>query len=485
MRPPGSSQTRRSALTRPRAGDHGPAEVLHLQRVLVVRASDIVAKLVGVLGLDAAARVAAAQADLPTPHAPRTALCEDVVFGAKEQLRDESSADPIVPRGRCRRQRTAPGGTDVLHVVVHVQPGQRCAALGARDVPQVDPGAVGARRAVELPLATKLARRGRQRAEELRLVLSLGVPDEGGSARFAEPLVRAAPVPDARLGLCEQRTPPAGRALAAHALQRADALQFAPKEGVSHSQALPTTLFASGCAWVWNAIFCFTCVLGVVLFFFFGLAFGSTRPCTSERADRAARILLMLRLGGTTAFDVDRCECPLLQRLLGFCRIVTIGAFGANLWCTYAAGLCRCARMAMCFTGIAIGESNHWANSRRSSTMSRHSYISSKRSWLHVSCLFVAGLGSCGASDLAPGEVFSDKSSLVGALSEWCADMTEAEATHGSVSTWDVSLVTDMQYLIYNAPCHSTFDEDVNAWDVGQVTSMHVRRCPLWGMGVA
>jgi hypothetical protein len=114
-------------------------------------------------GLDAAARVVAAHADLPTPHAPRTALCEDTVFGADEKLRDESSTDPIVPRGRChRRQRTAPNGTDgLLHVVrvVHVQPGQRCAALGARDVPQVDPGAVGARRAVERPLATKLARR--------------------------------------------------------------------------------------------------------------------------------------------------------------------------------------------------------------------------------------------------------------------------------------------------------------------------------------
>jgi len=169
MRPPGNNR----ALTQPCVGDRWPAEVLHLQRVLVVRASDIVAELVGVLGLDAAARVAAAQEDLPTPHAPRAALCEHVVFGAEEKLRDESSTDPVVPRGRCYRQRTAPNGTDVLHVirVVHVQPGQRCAALGAGDLPQVDPRAIGARRAVELPLATKLARHGRQRAEELCLVL--------------------------------------------------------------------------------------------------------------------------------------------------------------------------------------------------------------------------------------------------------------------------------------------------------------------------
>ena len=102
-----------------------------------------------------------------------------------------------------------------------------------------------------------------------------------------------------------------------------------------------------------------------------------------------------------------------------------------------------------------------------------------------MACLFVAGLGSCGASDLTPGAAFADKTSLAGALSEWCADPTGAEATHGSVSTWDVSLVTDMQSLISNAPCCSTFDEDDNAWDVGQATSMQVRRRPLWGMGVA
>ena len=388
MRPPGNNQTRRSALTRRCVGDDWPAEVLHLQRVLVVRASDIVAKLVGVLGLDAAARVAAAQADLPTPHAPRTALCEDVVFGAKEKLRDESSTDAILPRGRCRRQRTAPGGTDVLHVVrvVHVQPGQRCAALGARDVPQVDPRAIGARRAVELPLATKLARRGRQRAEELCLVLSLGVPDEGGPVRLPEALAHPAPVPDAGLGLCEQRAPPLGRALAAHALHccaRRAGMWCAPTETEErqrlstlhgrglHAQAHGILLaFRSVC--IWNAAFCFFVFAFVLCGAVLGLALDCIGLFTSGCADRVSRLLLL------DASDVDRHDaCPSVQKLL----TVLVSAFAA----------------------ASIGPFSHRAHSFCSSTAPRCSNASSKRVGLHVTCLIIlAGFGSCGALSSGP-----------------------------------------------------------------------------------
>ena len=272
-------------------------------------------------GLDAAARVVAAHADLPTPHAPRTALCEDTVFGADEKLRDESSTDPIVPRGRChRRQRTAPNGTDgLLHVVrvVHVQPGQRCAALGARDVPQVDPGAVGARRAVERPLATKLARRRRQRAEELRLDLSLGVPDEGGPVRLPEALAHPAPVPDAGLGLREQRAPPLGRALAAHALhcgarragRRCSPTETEERQRLStlhgrglHAQA-HRILLEFGRVCLWNAAFCFL----VFAFWLRGAAVlgraldrmgNFTSGCAKDRVSR------LLRLGASLTMTV-------------------------------------------------------------------------------------------------------------------------------------------------------------------------------------
>ena len=69
----------------------------------------------------------------------------------------------------------------------------------------------------------------------------------------------------------------------------------------------------------------------------------------------------------------------------------------------------------------------------------------------------------------------SDKVSLARALSEWCTDTTAAQTVHGHISTWDVSAVTDLQRLVYSAPCRSTFNEDINAWEVGPVTNMDVR----------
>ena len=67
---------------------------------------------------------------------------------------------------------------------------------------------------------------------------------------------------------------------------------------------------------------------------------------------------------------------------------------------------------------------------------------------------------------------FVDKNSLVDALKEWCTDVADATATYGHISTWDVLAITDLQNLVRDAPCRSTFDEDINAWDVSQVTNM-------------
>ena len=77
---------------------------------------------------------------------------------------------------------------------------------------------------------------------------------------------------------------------------------------------------------------------------------------------------------------------------------------------------------------------------------------------------------------------FVDKSSLAGALHEWCVDASGAQATHGHISTWDVRAVMDLSRLVYSTPCRNTFDEDINAWDVGRVTSMDVR-CRLFSGG--
>jgi hypothetical protein len=342
------------------------------------------------------ARVAAAQEDLLTPYAPRAALCEDVVFGAEEQLCDESSTDPVIPRRRCHWQCTAPNGTYVLHVVrvVHVQPGQRCTALGARDVPQVDPGAVGAWRAVELPLATKLARRRRQFTEELCLVLSHGVPDEGGPVRIPEALAHPTPVPDAGLGLREQRAPPLGRALAAHARHcgaRWAGTRCAPTETkerlrlstfhgrVLHAHAKGILLaFRRVC--IWTATCCFL----VFAFVLCGAVFGLALDCTGHFSSGCAVIVARLLLG---ASDVDRHDArPLVQKLL------TVSLVQKLL--TVSFSCC--------------------AHSWRSSTVSRHSNASSKRVRLHVRCLIIlAGFGSCGAQSSGPPSVPSPPGSMV------------------------------------------------------------------------
>ena len=70
---------------------------------------------------------------------------------------------------------------------------------------------------------------------------------------------------------------------------------------------------------------------------------------------------------------------------------------------------------------------------------------------------------------------FGTTQSLKNALIEWCTNAANAETTHGPISTWDVSGVTDFSFIVSNAPCCSTFDEDLNAWDVGRATTMKAR----------
>jgi surface protein len=57
---------------------------------------------------------------------------------------------------------------------------------------------------------------------------------------------------------------------------------------------------------------------------------------------------------------------------------------------------------------------------------------------------------------------------LAQAVDDWCEDPESAEQTHGHISTWDVSNVTDMSKLFI---C-STFNEDISNWDVSNVIDM-------------
>ena len=65
---------------------------------------------------------------------------------------------------------------------------------------------------------------------------------------------------------------------------------------------------------------------------------------------------------------------------------------------------------------------------------------------------------------------YSLKQDLRDALMEWADDQAAAQARFGDISSWNVSGVTDMQQLV--RALHS-FNADINAWDVGQVTNMH------------
>ena len=72
---------------------------------------------------------------------------------------------------------------------------------------------------------------------------------------------------------------------------------------------------------------------------------------------------------------------------------------------------------------------------------------------------------------------FTDKRSLQAGLAAWCRDPT----AHSDMNTWDVSAVTDMYDLMGRMPptCLSTFNEDINSWNMGQVTNTGVRRRPI------
>ena len=261
--------------------------------------------------------------------------------------------------------------------------GSECSSWRARDVLQVNLGAIGALRAAELSLAVKLTRRrGRHRAEELCLVLSLGEPDEGSPVRVPEALAHPAPVPNAGLGLREQRVPLLGRALTAHALHcaaRRVSRRCAPSE-TEEQQRLSTLhgcglhaqahriLLAFGPVCLWNAVFCFL-VFAFVLrgAALLGLALDRTGHFTSGCVKR----LLLL---GTS--DVDRHRaCPLVQKLPIFC--LSVGVFMGP---------------------ASVGSFSAWAHSWRSATASRRSNASWTRARLHMRYLIIlAGIGSCGA----------------------------------------------------------------------------------------
>jgi surface protein len=55
------------------------------------------------------------------------------------------------------------------------------------------------------------------------------------------------------------------------------------------------------------------------------------------------------------------------------------------------------------------------------------------------------------------------------AAGDWVADPESALETYGHISSWNVSAVTDMNYMFLGS---SSFNDDISAWDVSRVTEM-------------
>ena len=75
-----------------------------------------------------------------------------------------------------------------------------------------------------------------------------------------------------------------------------------------------------------------------------------------------------------------------------------------------------------------------------------------------------------GSLEPTPTEVqFSNYDSLRKAVNEWLNNESDAIQKYGHISNWNVSQVTDMSYMFFEA---ETFNHDISKWDVSQVTTM-------------
>ena len=72
----------------------------------------------------------------------------------------------------------------------------------------------------------------------------------------------------------------------------------------------------------------------------------------------------------------------------------------------------------------------------------------------------------------APATTFTSKTDLKNAITAWGSDRITAQNTYGHISNWNVSAITDFE-KIFEGIGSKIFQEDLNNWDVGNVTTMY------------
>ena len=81
------------------------------------------------------------------------------------------------------------------------------------------------------------------------------------------------------------------------------------------------------------------------------------------------------------------------------------------------------------------------------------------------------GLGTCPYA--GPPYPFTSKDSLRTAAEAYNADVATATAAYGPIADWDVSAITDMNYLFQDLnTIYNSFNADLSSWDTSSVTNM-------------
>ena len=179
----------------------------------------VVAEVVSALTLHTS-HIATAKHQVLTPFWVRAALCDWVVFCAKQELGHKWAAQPVVPGLGLFRQCLRPNLADSFDLVrmVQVQAFELLTALDARDARQVHFQLLRAWALVELAVADEDARDGSERADKGSLMLVLSILDKGGPVDWPESLAHTAVVTDPGLGFGQQSAPPVRGTLEAEAL---------------------------------------------------------------------------------------------------------------------------------------------------------------------------------------------------------------------------------------------------------------------------